>query len=64
VTYAEAMFRFFDDPASNVAYACYFNNGDSKVDHRLTGRTRFGNARAVYAERVRSRAGGADSRQS
>ena len=52
--YVRAMFRFFDDPANHVAYVCYFNSGDSTVDHRLTGRTRFGSAQAAYAQQVTS----------
>jgi len=52
--YVRAMFRFFDDPANHVAYVCYFNSGDSTVDHRLTGHTRFGSAQAAYAQQVTS----------
>ena len=49
------MFRFFADPANHVAYACYFNSGNSTTDHRLTGHSRFPRARAAYAEQVRNR---------
>jgi glycosyl hydrolase family 26 len=52
VTYLNAMLRFVDDPATHVAYACYFNSDDATSHHRLTGPTRFTRARAAYTEQV------------
>lgn len=51
-TFVDRIFDFVEDPANRVAYATYFNNLSSAVDHRLTGDTVFPSGLAAYRQRA------------